>query len=262
MSPHPANPTGRAKPLTIEGFLARTEGNERTIARYRDELERFERRIGAPLGSAPTRALEAFKAELRRTRGYRTRARLLRQFYKAAGQEDRAEIFKPRRSDVRQARLAPDEILTLPEVNAMLRAARSLRDRALIAVLWESGARISEVNALDVRDVRKLVSRENGGREFVTVFFRHAKIQGQQHSALLIEGGEHVRAWLNAYKPESEDWPLFPSGRGDHARMTRNGPERLIAKIAKRAGITKRVYPHLFRHSRTTHLLRLGVPEL
>ena len=163
---------------------------------------------------------------------------------------------------MRQARLAPDEILTLPEVNAMLRAARSLRDRALIAVLWESGARISEVNALDVRDVRKLVSRENGGREFVTVFFRHAKIQGQQHSALLIEGGEHVRAWLNAYKPESEDWPLFPSGRGDHARMTRNGPERLIAKIAKRAGITKRVYPHLFRHSRTTHLLRLGVPEL
>lgn len=247
----------------MEGFLARTEGNERTIAAYRDELLRFERRVGSPLGSAPTRALEKLKAELRTTKGYRTRARLLRQFYHAAGLEDAAAIFKPKRSDARQARISPAEILTLPEVNDMLRAARSLRDRAFIATLWETGARVSEVLDLDVADVRELASRENGGREIVTVFFRRVKIQGQEHSSYLLEGGEHVRAWLTAYKPDREDVALFPSGRGGPgSRLTRDGAERLVRRTAARAGLKKRVYCHLFRHSRTTHLLRIGVAQL
>ena len=70
-----------------------------------------------------------------------------------------------------------------------------------------------------------------------------------------------MRAWLKAYAPSSHDAPLFPSARGHGIRLTKDGAERLVAAAAKRAGIPKRVYPHLLRHSRATHLLRIGVPE-
>ncbi len=259
VSPKPAHRNPRVAPaLTIDGFLARCAAGPSTIAFYDDELRRFERKLGAPLGTAPTRALERLKADLRNSKSGPTRCRVLRQFYKAAGQEDRADIFRLRRKD---SRLSPSEILTLPEINAMLDHARSLRNRAFIAVLWETGVRVSEVLNLDVRDVQEFVSKENGGRTFISIFFRKVKIKGEEHSSLMVEGGDHVRAWLNAYRPPSGDSPLFPSGRGDGIRLTRDGSEALIVKTAHRAGIEKRVYAHLFRHSRTTHLLRIGVPE-
>lgn len=86
-------------------------------------------------------------------------------------------------------------------------------------------------------------------------------MKGEEHSSLMVEGGEHVRAWLVAYRPSSRDAPLFPSGRGNGIRLTRDGAEKLVIKTAERAKIGKRVYCHLVRHSRTTHLLRIGVPE-
>lgn len=258
----PLNPAPQdrepAEALTIDGFLARCSAGPSTIAFYEDELRRFERKLGSPLGSASTKALERLKAELRMSKSGPTRCRLLRQFYTAAGQNDRADILRLRRKD---SRISPAEILTLPEVNRMLAAARSLRDRAFIAVLWETGVRVSEVLSLDVRDAQEFVMKENGGKAFISLFFRKVKVKGEEHSSLMVEGGEHVRSWLTAYRPASVDSPLFPSGRGSGIRLTRDGAEKLIIKTAERAEIGKRVYCHLLRHSRTTHLLRIGVPE-
>src|SRR2546427_8434300 len=179
MPPKPGHRAhGRADALTIDGYLARSGAGESTIAFYRDELSRFERRIGAPLGLAPTKALEALKSELRRSKSGPTRCRLLRQFYTAAEQPDHADIFRLKRTS---AKISPEEILTLPEVNEMLKAARSLRDRAFLAVLWETGVRVSEVLSLNVADVQELVMKENGGKAFITLFFRTVKVKGEEH---------------------------------------------------------------------------------
>src|SRR2546422_3543489 len=238
MSPNPApRDSEAAETLTIDGFLARCGAGTSKIASYEDEPRRFERKLGAPLGTAPTKALERLKAELRNSKSGPTRCRLLRQFYTAAGQDDRADIFRLRRKD---ARISPAEILTLPDVNAMLAAARSMRDRAFLAVLWETGVRVSEVLNLDVRDVQEFVSKENGGRAFLSIFFRKVKVKGEEHSSLMVEGGDYVRSWLVAYAPKSLDAPLFPSGRGHGIRLTRDGSEALIVKTAKRARIEKR----------------------
>src|SRR5436309_786512 len=191
----PSNPALRnrepARALTIDGFLARSAAGSSTIAFYGDELRRFERKVGAPLGTAPTKALERLKAELRPTKGGPTRCRLLRQFYTAARQPDRADIFRLKRKD---SRLSADEILTRPEINRMIAAARSLRDRALLVVVWETGARISEILHLDVRHVRKETSKE--GREIIHVDFREVKVKGEERTGYVIEGVSHVRAWL------------------------------------------------------------------
>jgi len=100
---------------------------------------------------------------------------------------------------------------------------------------------------------------ENGGRRFLQMYFHTVKVRGQEHSSLLVEGVDHVLAWIRAYAPKREDVPLFPSYRGE--RLSRDAVERMVARTAKRAEIAKRVTPHTFRHSRATHLLRLGVTE-
>src|SRR2546425_3787139 len=51
-------------------------------------------------------------------------------------------------------RIAPDQLLSTDEVNALMDACNNLRDRALIAVTADTGARISEVCALKLRDVK------------------------------------------------------------------------------------------------------------
>ena len=242
--------------LTIDSFLARSPAGPSSITLYGRELRLLERRLGMPLGEASVRAIERLKTDLRKQTSGPQRAKLLRLFYKTAGRKDLIEILKLKQ---RVKRLSPNDILTLPEVNGILGAAGSLRNRALVALLWETGARAHEVCALRIRDVQEVVSKENGGRKLLTVFFPKTKVAGEEHSSLLIESAGHVRTWLDAYAPASEDAPLLPSATGDH--LTQDGVLRVIKRAGRRAGITKRVYSHLFRHSRATHLLRIGVSE-
>jgi len=111
----------------------------------------------------------------------------------------------------RLRRLSPDEILTLPEVNKLIAAANSLRDRAILALLWETGARVHEACALRLVDVKEFASKENGGRRFLTVFFPKVKVAGEEHSSLLIESVDPVNAWLRAPPDPRPDAPLFVS---------------------------------------------------
>ena len=82
---------------------------------------------------------------------------------------------------------------------------------------------------------------------------------GEEHASYLIESVSHMKAWIRAHPDPRPGSPLFPSARG--TPLTRNTAEKIIRKTAARAGIAKRTYPHLFRHSRATHLLRIAVPE-
>src|SRR3989442_6755723 len=123
-------------------------------------MRRMERELGMPLGQASERALERLKKHLRTQRSGAQRALVLRMFYKAAGRPDLVEMLRLKQ---RLNRLSPDEILTLPEINALIAAANSLRDRAMIALLWETGPRIHEACALTLANVKEFTSKENGG---------------------------------------------------------------------------------------------------
>ncbi len=243
--------------MDIDSFLAQNGAGDSSLTLYRRELRLLEKRLGMPLGDATVRAIERLKLELRKQVSGPQRVKILRMFYRAAGRDELVRILKLKQ---RVRRLSPNDILTLPEVSAILGAATSLRNRALIAVLWETGARAHEVCALGLQDVQEIVSKENGGRKMYTVFFRKTKVAGEEHSSLLIESVGHVRLWLDSIGTQDPEAPLFPSMTG--ARMTRGTVLKIVKAAARRAGITKRVYSHLFRHSRATHLLRIGVSEL
>ncbi|MEZ5092541.1 site-specific tyrosine recombinase XerD [Nocardioides sp.] len=147
--------------------------------------------------------------------------------------------------------------LPLSDVEAILEAAGSagtvlaLRDRALLEVLYGTGARISEAVGLDVDDVDlvdgTVLLRGKGGKERLVPVGSFAR--------------EAVSAYLTRGRPE-----LLAAGRGTPAlllnarggRLSRQSAWAVLVKAAERAGVTRDVSPHTLRHSFATHLLDGG----
>ncbi len=149
--------------------------------------------------------------------------------------------------------------LPLADVEAILEASGSagttlaLRDRALLEVLYGTGARISEAVGLDVDDVDRVdgtvVLRGKGGKERMVPIGTYALAA--------------VDAYLSRARPElaSVGTPdragaLFLNARG--GRLSRQSAWTVLVKAADRAGVTRDVSPHTLRHSFATHLLEGG----
>ncbi|HET7194043.1 MAG TPA: site-specific tyrosine recombinase XerD [Nocardioides sp.] len=147
--------------------------------------------------------------------------------------------------------------LPLSDVEAILEAAGAagttlaLRDRALLEVLYGTGARISEAVGLDVDDLDTVDG---------TVLLR-----GKGSKERLVPVGsfalEAVDAYLVRGRPElvaagSGTAALFLNARG--GRLSRQSAWAVLVRTAERAGVTRDVSPHTLRHSFATHLLDGG----
>ncbi|VVB96431.1 Tyrosine recombinase XerC [uncultured archaeon] len=126
----------------------------------------------------------------------------------------------------------------------MLYRANNKRDRAFISCLYESGGRIGELAGLRIKHVQfnrygavLTVDGKTGMRPIHIVF-----------------SAPYLEDWLTVHplrdEQEAPVWILF-KGTEQVAYPALN---KMLKTVAKRAGIKKRVYPHLFRHSRSTFL--------
>ncbi|WP_211717610.1 site-specific tyrosine recombinase XerD [Nocardiopsis sp. MG754419] len=132
----------------------------------------------------------------------------------------------------------------------------SLRDRALVELLYGTGARVSEAVGLDVDDVAEaLEARDRAGL---------VRFRGKGGRERLVPLGSHARRALGGYLTRARP-TLAGSGRGGPAlfvnarggRLTRQGGWALLAAVAARAGV-EGISPHTLRHSFATHLLDGG----
>lgn len=125
-----------------------------------------------------------------------------------------------------------------------------LRDRALLETLYGAGLRISELVGLDVDDVDleagsvRVVGK--GSKERVVPIGRYAV---RALEAYLVRGRPSLAA-------RASRGALLLNQRG--GRLTRQGCTNIVKAMARRAGIRKRVTPHMLRHSFATHLLEGG----
>lgn len=150
--------------------------------------------------------------------------------------------------------------LTLDEVLALLDGAGgdaaadgalSLRNRALLELLYSTGARISEVVGLDVDDVdtrsRSVLLRGKGGKQRLVPVGRPAIAA---LDAFLVRGRPELARRGRGCAA------IFLNSRG--GRLSRQSAWQVLQDAAERAGITTAVSPHTLRHSFATHLLDGG----
>ena len=150
--------------------------------------------------------------------------------------------------------------LTIDEVLALLEGAGgdspadgplTLRNRALLELLYSTGSRISEAVGLDVDDIdtqaRSALLHGKGGKQRLVPVGRPAV---QALDAYLVRGRPEL-ARRGRGTPA-----IFLNARG--GRLSRQSAWQVLQDAAERAGITSGVSPHMLRHSFATHLLEGG----
>ncbi len=249
-----------------------------TLEAYRRDLQRYagalEKRGLTDIGAVSTQDVADFLAGLREGDGEHpplaassagravVAVRGLHAFTLAEGlaSDDPARIVRP----PAPPRRLPKAI-SIPDVERLLAAAQTgpsaLRDRALLELLYGTGARISEAVGLDVDDLQ--LSGESRSKAIPAA----VRLNGKGGKQRLVPVGSYAREAVEAYlirarpalagangrAPASP--ALFLNARG--GRLTRQGAWGALRAAAGRAGLAA-VSPHVLRHSFATHLLDGG----
>jgi integrase/recombinase XerD len=262
--------------LAVERGAARS-----TLSAYRRDLSRYREFLSergrADLASVAERDITEFAVALRAggaqhpplAPGSVARAliavRGLHRFAAAEGltSADVAHAVKPPMVGQRLPKALPvDQVLRLLDVADAgagaggEAAARGLRDRAMLELLYSTGARISETVGLDIDDLdlddRAVVLRGKGGKQRIVPIGRPALAAVD---AYLVRGRPVLAARARRHTPGAAA-ALFLNVRG--GRLSRQSAWQVLQRAAERAGITATVSPHTLRHSFATHLLDGG----
>jgi integrase/recombinase XerD len=253
--------TDRTPDPELEGFLALSAARlaPRTVEAYRRDLLALTDWLGRGPASVTTEELERYLAELRAAglsgATIARRVASLRSFFRhlvligAVEANPAAELELPRRTRRLPRALSPSEAERLIDAAAGT-TPRSLRDQALVELLYGAGLRVSEAVGLDKGGVdldRRLVRTiGKGGKERVVPVGRQAVDALRRY---LARGRPHLD---RRHRPE-----LFLNAQG--GPLTRAGAFLILRKLAEKAGLEpERVHPHLLRHSFATHLLEGG----
>ena len=182
------------------------------------------------------------------------------EFDTRAGEGDPIEVGAELAPHPTRGTLLPPEVLTEGEVRALIgacskRGVTGHRNRALLAILWRTGVRISEALELRPHDV----DFRNG-----TVRVRLGKGLKPRTTVLSdLDALPLVERWLEKrgkLQTVVEGTPLFCTLKG-----TPTDPSyarHLLPRLAKRAGLERRVHPHGLRHTHAADLAIAGVPVL
>lgn len=253
--------TERTRDPELEGFLALSAARlaPRTVDAYRRDLVALTEWLGRSPASVSTEELERYLAELRAAglsaATIARRVASLRSFFRhlvligAVDANPAAELELPRRTRRLPRALSPSEAERLIDAAAGT-TPRSLRDQALVELLYGAGLRVSEAVGLDKGgvdlDQRLVRTIGKGGKERVVPVGRQAVEALRRY---LARGRPHLD---RRHRPE-----LFLNAKG--GPLTRAGAFLILRKLAEKAGLEpERVHPHLLRHSFATHLLEGG----
>ena len=189
----------------------------------------------------------------------------LKTFYKYSSRE--YSIFDPttEMSANRLPRKLP-KALTIVEITSLLNSTErigdlaALRDRAVLEVLYGTGARVSEVVGLNVSDLGKSTL---AGDEITTL-----KLRGKGSKERIVPLGSFAKEAIENYlvrlrptyleksKSGKATSALFLNSKG--TRLSRQSAWQTVIDAAEATGLTGKVSPHVFRHSYATHLLDGG----
>ena len=154
--------------------------------------------------------------------------------------------------------LTIDEISSLIESAKSLSEATSLRDVALLELLYSTGGRVSEIIGININDLAKV---ESDNEVIQTI-----KLRGKGAKERIVPIGSYALSALDDYlvrvrpalvaKSGKNESALFLNSRG--GRLSRQSAWNIVLQAAQACGLEGKVSPHVFRHSYATHLLDGG----
>ena len=154
--------------------------------------------------------------------------------------------------------LTIDEITSLIESAKSLSEATSLRDVALLELLYSTGGRVSEIIGINMNDLAKVESDNE--------VIQSIKLRGKGAKERIVPIGSYALSALDNYlvrvrpalvaKSGKNESALFLNSRG--GRLSRQSAWNIVLASAQASGLEGKVSPHVFRHSYATHLLDGG----
>ena len=249
--------------LQIERGLAAN-----SIAAYRRDLAKFQSFLdGTSLHDVSPETIGAFESSLREVKlsvaSINRIDSTLRSFFKHLqleyGLSDPTLELAPSKSARRLPKaLTIAQILSMIDVSYRESDPITLRDQAMLELLYSSGARVSELIGINLNDlsvaqtpdgeITTLKLRGKGSKERIVPL-------GSFASKAIDDYCVRIRPGLLAKNPKNNP-ALFLNSRG--GRISRQSAWQMVLDAAKNAGVTEHVSPHVFRHSYATHLLDGG----
>ena len=144
------------------------------------------------------------------------------------------------------------DLLTTDEITEIIKTCTTSRDRAIVMMLYEGGFRIGEIGSMKWGDLR---FDDHG--IVVNVNFKTRR----PRYIRLVMAREFLIKWKSDYpfRPIAPAMPVFVTEH--NTPLTHSSVGMQLKRLAQRAGVEKHITPHVFRHSRITHLINEGVSE-
>ena len=249
--------------LQIERGLAAN-----SIAAYRRDLAKFAVFLKSkPLTEVDPETITEFESSLREAKlsvaSINRVDSTLRSFFKHLQQEygyaDPTLEIAPKKSSRRLPKA-----LTIAQIVSMIEAAYregqpiTIRDQAMLELLYSSGSRVSELIGINLNDLSSVETDEG----IITTL----KLRGKGSKERIVPLGSFASKAIENYmtrvrpdlaaKSSKTTSALFLNSRG--SRISRQSAWQMVLDAAEAAGVTEHVSPHVFRHSYATHLLDGG----
>lgn len=158
-----------------------------------------------------------------------------------------------------QKKIKANDILTEEEVKRLFEVAEHPRDKAFIYLLYESGSRIGEIGNLTIGDLHKdkygykVDLDGKTGRRQIRIILSTAPLT-KWINIHPYKDNPNKPLWLTNREYQAKHDTTLSFKKGD--KMEYNGLKKIVTRLVEKVGLKKRIHPHLFRHSRVTHLLR------
>ena len=142
-----------------------------------------------------------------------------------------------------------DKIVRPEEFEALLGACQNPRDKAILAILAETGLRIGELLSLRLRDVEAL---PDGAYRL--------RVHGKTglRTVVAIRSAPLLSEWLRAHPgPDDPEAPLWTTLKKPYRPLRPKAFREHLRNLARRAGLKRAIHPHMLRHTRFTQLARV-----